>query len=1028
MRRTLRYLSELTAALVAILVVLTIALAWQLNRAPIEATYLTPYMEEGLKYLNANISPSIGSTLLVWDNEDRTIALQADRVVLRDPQNKIIAELPALRVKVSLLGILQGRLVPSELSIIQPHILLHRHADGSVVFASEGSSDSASGKGTAAIEVLRNLADDLVHESLLRELAMRHASLVVRDEASNAEWSFDAPEVVLRQTSNGLEGHAGLSMQGDHPAKAKADYAYDEASKTHRIRLSVTDINPSHLQLGKGLEKLGAFDLSLSGSVEMSLDDNLTVLSASADLRGNDGKVTLPDLWDNPKDVKQALLKGSFAKDTGKISVENLLVDFGQTRIEAKVDGARPEDPSFDEAVTVTAKVSQLPMDGFADLWPKVAVPGARDWISSNMSKGIFTEANAVLKARFKWADIDNMVLDSADGTVSAKGGHVKYIDGAPAVEGVNAEAKFDLTHMDVALSSGSVGALKLLPSTVHMTDFDKEVQNIDIPLKMAGPVRDVLRIMDAPSLGYAKAVGLKPDETEGKMEGLLEVRLPLLKDILLKDVAIKADAKLQDFAAKKLIPGIEISQANLELSVTQDGFTVKGLSALNKVPFQVAFEGSFLPGKPKYQATVTGAVAGDQWKTLGLDAFSHGEGTSLVSLRFVQPDAKTSRLSGEVNFKQAGFDVEQLGWKKTIGVPATLVFAIEQTQGKPAQIKSVELSGGASLRVKGTGLYDGASGRLLNLELKPMILGRTNASLHFSQGRDEKAPLQIAVEGDSFDASGLTGGREPDTPDHRAKDYALKLGKLYTSDKGFIANVEAKAVRDKVGWDRIELHGQAQGETQMDISLAPKLGDPAKRVFDAKCADFGKMLKAMGFTDTVRSGELTVTGESSPEDPRTIVGEVTIGSFTVTGLPVLARLVNAASPFGFADLVTGEASFSRLKGDYKWHGDQIELEKTRLSGSVYGINVDGRVDMNSGETDINGTLVPFSFVNRVIGSIPVVGNLITGGEGEGVLAVNYGIKGKLSEPKISVNPASLLTPGFLRDLFFDNSPSATKP
>jgi hypothetical protein len=43
---------------------------------------------------------------------------------------------------------------------------------------------------------------------------------------------------------------------------------------------------------------------------------------------------------------------------------------------------------------------------------------------------------------------------------------------------------------------------------------------------------------------------------------------------------------------------------------------------------------------------------------------------------------------------------------------------------------------------------------------------------------------------------------------------------------------------------------------------------------------------------------------------------------------------------------------------------------------------------------------------------------LLIGGEGEGVLAVTYSIDGPISEPEVSVNPLSVLTPGFLRGLF----------
>ena len=56
--------------------------------------------------------------------------------------------------------------------------------------------------------------------------------------------------------------------------------------------------------------------------------------------------------------------------------------------------------------------------------------------------------------------------------------------------------------------------------------------------------------------------------------------------------------------------------------------------------------------------------------------------------------------------------------------------------------------------------------------------------------------------------------------------------------------------------------------------------------------------------------------------------------------------------------------------------------------------------------------------VNRVLGAIPLLGNILTGGEGEGLFAVTYAISGSLEALDVSVNPLSVLAPGFLRNLF----------
>ena len=62
--------------------------------------------------------------------------------------------------------------------------------------------------------------------------------------------------------------------------------------------------------------------------------------------------------------------------------------------------------------------------------------------------------------------------------------------------------------------------------------------------------------------------------------------------------------------------------------------------------------------------------------------------------------------------------------------------------------------------------------------------------------------------------------------------------------------------------------------------------------------------------------------------------------------------------------------------------------------------------------------MVPAYTVSRILGAIPILGPLLTGGEGEGLFAFTYEMTGGLDDPQVAVNPLSVLAPGFLRGLF----------
>jgi hypothetical protein len=79
----------------------------------------------------------------------------------------------------------------------------------------------------------------------------------------------------------------------------------------------------------------------------------------------------------------------------------------------------------------------------------------------------------------------------------------------------------------------------------------------------------------------------------------------------------------------------------------------------------------------------------------------------------------------------------------------------------------------------------------------------------------------------------------------------------------------------------------------------------------------------------------------------------------------------------------------------------------------------------------MQGTIIPLYEVNTVLGKIPIVGDLVLGGKGQGLIAITARVTGRLSDPEVSVNPASVVTPGFLRgffDLFKGSSGADSEP
>jgi hypothetical protein len=62
--------------------------------------------------------------------------------------------------------------------------------------------------------------------------------------------------------------------------------------------------------------------------------------------------------------------------------------------------------------------------------------------------------------------------------------------------------------------------------------------------------------------------------------------------------------------------------------------------------------------------------------------------------------------------------------------------------------------------------------------------------------------------------------------------------------------------------------------------------------------------------------------------------------------------------------------------------------------------------------------VIPLDNISNLLGKIPVLKHVLVADEGQGIVALDYAVKGSLDKPDITVNPGSLLTPGALRDIF----------
>jgi hypothetical protein len=185
---------------------------------------------------------------------------------------------------------------------------------------------------------------------------------------------------------------------------------------------------------------------------------------------------------------------------------------------------------------------------------------------------------------------------------------------------------------------------------------------------------------------------------------------------------------------------------------------------------------------------------------------------------------------------------------------------------------------------------------------------------------------------------------------------------------------------------------------------------------------DAGAFLNAYDSFYYYRGGKLNVTGtivKTAMGVPSTISGHAEIIDGRLIDAPVVARIFSLASLTGIVDRLNSDGlSIDKIKADFVKIGENVTLKKGVVSGSAIGFSFSGDYNSVTGLCKIKGTLVPIYEINSFISNVPLIGDILTSREGEGVFGMTYRFTGTADKPDISVNPLSALTPGILRRIF----------
>jgi uncharacterized protein YhdP len=589
----------------------------------------------------------------------------------------------------------------------------------------------------------------------------------------------------------------------------------------------------------------------------------------------------------------------------------------------------------------------------------------------------------------------------------------VRYLHPMPPVRQVRGTATFTDARFDLAIAGGSLDGLRIGPSVVALSGLDNDRDRAEIEVVVSGPVRDALKLIDSKPLGYTSKIGIRMDGVAGDAAIRLRFAFPLISNLKLEQVALSAAANLRGVAVPKVVRGWDVSEAKGNLSLDGRGMTVKGDGRLQGVPVVFEWRESFDDApQVRRRFEVTGRADDAGRKALDLPLLEKASGPIDARVIAEQRPNGTSDIDVSLDLAQAKVRFDEISWRKPAGKPAKSSFVLKLDRANLTSLEGLKANAD-DLDLAGRITFNQDTD-IQTLELTRLKVG--SSDVRVGVGRRPQGGYAVAVAGDRLDLRPLFAADDDPQPKKRGPTLGVEIqvAELRVSDDRALSQVRASLESDGLLWQRIGAEGRmgSEGRFALDMSAADK-----RHRFHLTSLDAGAMLKSLGFYDHMIGGRLVLDGTADIDGKGLpFEGDLTITDFKVVQAPVLARLASLASFSGIVETLSGSGiGFQRLTAKLVQTESRITFKDALAAGSSIGVTSHGWVERKTDIAEIEGTAVPAYTLNRVIGAIPLIGTIITGGQNEGIVAADFRITGPLEQPEVSVNPLSALAPGILR-------------
>ena len=991
-------LLKVFGGIVAVLLCAVFLLGWRILSGPISLDFAADLIRDSLVPDTETVTVRTGTPVLTWHGLDALfdITVQDVRVTGTGPDFELVA--PGVRLLLSPTALLRGELRPVRVSFDRPAIR---------ILPGDGEEKH---EPLAAFALLDAMRSGPGSGRTLPLLEIRGGSLETRDPALGPVILSDLVGTV-RETG----AERDLEVRFTTQARMAEKEIVLEATATRSIWSRITTgtvtartVDPDLLaRVLSAPHYRKVLSTPVDIEVDFELEPDLALRRASGSLESRNGTITPPELGIEPVPFDRVHLMGQYDRPARVVKVDELKIE-GEPWSVLVSGTVRDIDTTASAALTATVRT--LPSADIARYWPPDLAPNARSWVARNIEDGQVSSAGFTIEADL--APSGTTRLRSVDGTADFSGVTVHYLRPLQPAREAAGQVTIGLDTVVVDVSTARVDTVRVAASRAVLSDLYGELPMADIELRLHGSLARALDLLDTDPFRLASKAGFDPAGIEGAGEAEVTLGFPLLQALRLAQLDYAVAARLTDVTLDEMALGTPLTHGTVRLSLDRSGLQAEGSGLLHDQPIEFRTTDRLDRSAPVRRNTrLSGLVSGPVLHEHGWPYEVGIEGEMSVQAEVVERTGGATVVNVVFDAHQARVSIPDIDIFKPAETPGRFEMVLTLDEGRLTEIRSgiVEMPSLSSdfevtlnARTGRARRIDIHRAEFVDSDLRGVIEARDDGTWHAS------------VSGRRLDASRILNRADPSA---RGPSFTAdaRFDQVMLPDLPPIDNAHVTMQHDGIRVVNARVTGEFDGSgvnaTYEEV--------PRGALIQVNSDDAGRLLTYMRNTSSVRGGTLEASGTIVGEDvDRRTDLQITIDRFRVIEAPLLGHILSAASLPGLLDLLLGKGiQFERLTATVQREGPILRITESLAYGPSLGVSAIGTVNRETGIADLEGMVVPAYGLSRLIDRIPLLGRILTGGEGEGLLAAEYFLDGHVDNPSVVINPLTALAPGFLRSL-----------